>query len=261
MNILFIGDIVGKLGRDIVKEELPQLKEKYSIDFVVANGENATHGKGLSIKHYYELIGDGIDCITMGNHYLRVKDVFSHKSEYVKMVRPANMYPDIPGNIYLDFEVKGKKIRIINVLGRGFMNGANDNPFDTVETIMNLPEKPDMVFVDFHAESTAEKMIMAKGFDGQLTGVVGTHTHVQTNDARILPKGTAFISDLGMCGYYDGILGVKSDDAIDLTWKGIPSKFEMVDSGTSIFNGLVMKIDDEMDRVVDVTLINIIKKD
>jgi len=261
MNILFIGDIVGKLGRNIVKKELPKLKEKYNIDFVVANGENATHGKGLSIKHYNELIDAGIDCITMGNHYLRVKDVFSHKAEYTKMIRPANMYPDIPGKTYLDFEISGKKIRIINVLGRGFMNGANNNPFDTVENLMNLLPKPDMVFVDFHAESTAEKMIMAKGFDGQLTGVVGTHTHVQTNDPRILPKGTAFITDLGMCGYYDGILGVKSEDAINLTWKGIPSRFEMVDSGTSIFNGLVMEIDDEMNRVVDMQLIYLVEKD
>ncbi|MDD4532360.1 MAG: TIGR00282 family metallophosphoesterase, partial [Bacilli bacterium] len=261
MNILFIGDIVGKLGRKIVEEELPILKEKYHVDFVVANGENATHGKGLSIKHYHELIAAGIDCITMGNHYLRVKDVFSHKTEYTKMVRPANMYPDIPGNTYLDFSIKGKIIRVINVLGRGFMNGANYNPFDTVEKIMGILPKPQLVLVDFHAESTAEKMIMAKGFDGQLTAVVGTHTHVQTNDPRILPKGTAFITDLGMCGYYDGILGVKSEDAINLTWRGIPSKFEMVDSGSSIFNGLVMEIDDEMDRAVDMKLINIIKKD
>ena len=177
------------------------------------------------------------------------------------MVRPANMYPDIPGKIFQDFNVKGKNIRIINVLGRAFLDGANDNPYDTVENLRNLPTKPDMVFVDFHAESTAEKMIMGKVFDGKITGVVGTHTHTQTNDARILPNGTAFISDLGMCGYYDGVLGVKPEGAIQRTWKGEPSRFDLPESGRGVFDGLVMHVDEEMNRVTELTLINLIDKE
>ena len=261
MNILFIGDIVGKVGRRVVSEQLPIIKAKYDIDFVVANGENVTHGKGLSIKHYLELKSYGIDCVTMGNHYLRNRDVFAYRKEYIDMVRPANMYPDIPGKLFKDFTVKGKNIRIINVLGRAFLDGANDNPYDTVENLRNLPVKPDMVFVDFHAESTAEKMIMGKVFDGKITGVVGTHTHTQTNDARILPNGTAFISDLGMCGYYDGVLGVKPEGAIQRTWKGEPSRFDVPETGRGSFNGLVMHVDEEMIRVTELTLINRVDKE
>ncbi len=259
MNIIFLGDIVGRVGRNAVKEQLPSLKLRYNADFVIANGENATHGKGLSIKNYRELISYGIDCITMGNHYLRVSEVITCNEQYPNMVRPYNMNKAIPGVGTRLFTKNNKTIRVTNLMGRTFMQGFDTNPFDDLNDIINSTYQ-DIHIVDFHAETTGEKMCLAYAFDGKVTGVFGTHTHVQTNDERILKNGTAFISDAGMCGLHDSILGVLPKGVITKTWTNLPSKFEIPESGNYQLNGVFIQIDDITNKPIKIEKINIIEQ-
>ena len=259
MNILFIGDVVGQIGRSIVLNKLPLLKSKYQIDFTIANLENATHGKGLSYKHYELLTRSGIDCVTMGNHFYRNKDVFTYALKMDKLVRPYNLYKDAPNVGTRLFDCKGKKIRVTNLLGRAFMDLADKNPFDCLEDIISEEKKSDIHIVDFHAEATGEKMCLAKCFDGEVSAVIGTHTHVQTSDDRILYKGTGFISDAGMCGYYDGILGVCEEGVIRRTRTGLPSLFETPDEGRAMFNGIVLKFDDVSNKLIETKKIYIVE--
>jgi metallophosphoesterase (TIGR00282 family) len=258
MNILFLGDIVGKVGRRTVEKHLADLKKEFCIDFTIANGENATHGKGLSLSHYQELIKNGIDCITMGNHFYRVSEIISHNAEYVSMIRPANFYKDAPGVGTKIFAVGTKTIRVTNLIGRIFIEGADSNPFDTLSKIIADGPATDVHFVDFHAEATGEKMSLAKAFDGQVTIVVGTHTHVQTADERILPKGTGFISDVGMCGLYDSVLGVCPEGPVERTWKLAPATFVIPEEGIGMLNGIVVAVDDKTNMPTSIKRINII---
>lgn len=244
VRILFLGDIVASLGRQIVHDLLSDLKEEYSVDFVIANGENATHGKGLSLAHYRELVEDGIDCITMGNHYMRVPEILEKNGEYGKMIRPANFNPAIPGKGNLVFEHSGIKIRVINLIGRVYIDGADSNPFDCLDGILTNGEDVNINFVDFHAEATGEKLSLARAFDGRISCMVGTHTHVQTNDARILPLGTGCLSDAGMCGGYDTILGDDPEPIIRRTWHGLPSKFTCPRKGPAVLNGAVFSVNE-----------------
>ncbi|MCI2068760.1 MAG: TIGR00282 family metallophosphoesterase [Bacilli bacterium] len=256
VTILFLGDIDGPVGRKIVQDKLAEIKAKYQIDFTIANGENATHGKGLSLTHYKELKKGGIDAITMGNHFFRISEVITESSSYEDMVRPANLHPSVPGNGSKIFLVGGIKIRVTNLLGRVFVEGADLNPFDTLDNLITSGEKADIHIVDFHAEATGEKMCLAKAFDGKVTAVIGTHTHVQTNDSRILPLGTGFISDAGMCGAYDSILGVSPEGVITRTWKGLPSVFETPDKGKGILSGVVVKADESTGLCCSIEPIN-----
>lgn len=259
MNIIFLGDIVGKVGRLAVKEQLPSLKLRYNADFVIANGENATHGKGLSIKNYRELISYGIDCITMGNHYLRVSEVITSNDQYPNMIRPYNMNKVIPGVGTRLYNVKGKSIRVTNLIGRTFIEGANTNPFDDLNDLINSTNQ-DIHIIDFHAETTGEKAALAYAFDGKISAVLGTHTHVQTNDNKILTNGTAFISDAGMCGLYDSILGVLPSGVVRRTWTSLPTKFEIPESGKYQLNGVFIQIDDKTNSVLKIEKINIIEQ-
>jgi metallophosphoesterase (TIGR00282 family) len=245
VRILFIGDIVGTLGRQIVKDKLPSLKSSYNVDFTVANGENATHGKGLSLAHYKELKEAGIDAVTMGNHFFRMEEIITKNAEYQDMIRPYNLHSSVPGSGSKIFNLGPIEIRVTNLLGRVFMEGAETNPFDDLDAICHSKPKAQVHLVDFHAEATGEKMCLAKAFDGQVSAVLGTHTHVQTNDSRILPKGTAFISDVGMCGAYDSILGVEPDEVINRTWRGLPSRFTLAEKGLAILCGVVLEIDEK----------------
>lgn len=259
MNIIFLGDIVGRVGRNAIKEQLPSLKLRYNANFVIGNGENATHGKGLSIKNYRELISYGINCITMGNHYLRVNEVITCNEQYPNMVRPYNMNKAIPGVGTRVFNIKNKTIRVTNLLGRTFMQGFDTNPFEDLNDLVNSTSQ-DIHIVDFHAETTGEKMSLAYAFDGKVSAVIGTHTHVQTNDNRILKNGTGFISDAGMCGLYDSILGVLPNGVIKKTWTSLPSKFEIPESGNYQLNGVFIQIDDLTNKVIKIEKINIIEE-
>lgn len=256
INILFLGDIVGRPGREIVKSLLPGLKAKYSIDFVIANGENATHGKGLSLKHYTELMEAGVNAVTMGNHFFRCDEIINKNDKYLNMVRPYNLNPVVPGVGTKVFKVKSSLIRVTNLLGRVFIDGADSNPFTDLEKIISKEEKADIHIVDFHAEATGEKMALAKAFDGKISALVGTHTHVQTNDNRILPLGTGFLSDAGMCGLYDSILGVLPENVIKHTSLGIPTRFEVPESGPSQLNGVVININERTGKTEKICLVN-----
>lgn len=260
MKILFIGDVVGRIGRSEVKRRLSSLRSKYGIDFVIANLENATHGKGLSLKHFNELVDAGVDSVTMGNHYMRHPDVLNRNEEFYSMVRPGNMYHEIPGVGSRVFEVKNLKVRVTNIIGRVAVEGADENPFDYLEKIVKN-DTSDIHIVDFHAEATAEKMCLAKAFDGKITALFGTHTHVQTRDARILPLGTAFMTDVGMCGYYDGILGINAEEAIERNWKNVPGRFQCPDEGRGIFNGVILEIDERTHRAISLTPLYLIDEE
>lgn len=245
MNILFIGDIVGKLGRKVVSYMIEKITSTRPIDFIIANGENATHGKGLIEDHFKELLDAGVDVVTLGNHYAAKKEIFSYIDQYDCLIRPNNVHVSIPGIGTNVFECNQVKIRVTNLLGRSFMANTVDNPFDNLQRIIQNGEKSDIHIVDFHAEATGEKYAIAYAFDGQVSAVLGTHTHVQTRDYRILEKGTAYISDVGMCGPYNSILGTKKEEVISRTWIGLPSVFGCIEHDECLFSAVVMEFDDK----------------
>lgn len=252
MKILFIGDIVGRIGRRIVKEKLPYFVDKYGIDFVIANGENATHGKGLIRHQYDELIDSGIDVITLGNHYDAKNELARYINNVDRLVRPANLIREYPGEGSAIYDLDGVTVRVTNLLGAAFISEEVNNPYYSMLGILEDGEQAIINIVDFHGEATGEKMCFALALDGRVTAVLGTHTHVQTRDARILPKGTAFISDAGMCGLYDGVLGFDKDTVINKTVFGKTGKFETPSEGKGIFCGVVIDADESTGLANDI---------
>lgn len=244
MNILFIGDIVGAIGRRIVKEKLPSFVDKYHIDFVIANGENVTHGKGLVKHHYDELVDDGIDAITLGNHYNSKSELARYIDGVDRLIRPANLLNDYPGEGTAVFEVDGISVRVTNILGSAFMNENVQNPYQSLLEIIENEEKANIHIIDFHAEATGEKKSFAFACDGLVSAVLGTHTHVQTKDAQILENGTAFISDVGMCGFNDGVLGFSKETVVGKLIYGKNTKFDLPNDGKGLFSAVVLKIND-----------------
>ena len=259
MKILFFGDIVGKLGRKAVRQYLPKLVEKYHIDFVIANGENATHGKGLIEKHYHELIDAGIDCITLGNHYFSKDRITQYIDEADKLVRPLNLLRNFGGQGSALFDVNGVNIRVTNILGTAFMNEEVITPYLSMKELLDQIEGEDSIhIVDFHAEATGEKACFGYVLDGVVSAVLGTHTHVQTNDARILPNGTAFISDIGMCGAANGVLGFDKNTVINKTIFGSDERFDLDTKDEEMINAVVMNIDDETKKCVEIFPVKLI---
>lgn len=252
MKILFIGDIVGRVGRRIVEEKLSYFVEKYGIDFVIANGENATHGKGLIRHHYDELIDCGIDVITLGNHYNSKNELAKYIDNVDRLVRPANLLTEYPGEGSAIFDLDGVSVRVSNILGQAFINEQVSNPYYSLLRIIDEEEPAVIHIVDFHGEATGEKMCFALAFDGKVTAVLGTHTHVQTKDTRILPNGTAFVSDVGMCGLYNGVLGFESSSVIKKTIYGQQSKFETPNDGQGLFCGVVIDADESTGLANDI---------
>ncbi len=244
MNILFIGDVVGRLGRLVVGYMIEKITSTRPIDFIIANGENATHGKGINEDHLKELLDCGIDVVTLGNHYAARKEIFNFIDQYDCLLRPDNVHESIPGIGTNLFECNGVKVRVTNLMGRTFINAVTDNPFDNLQRILNSEEKADIHIIDFHAEATGEKYALAYAFDGQISALLGTHTHVQTRDYRILEKGTAYISDVGMCGSYNSILGAKKEEVVIKTWTGLPQTFDQVEHDECLFSAVVMEFDD-----------------
>lgn len=216
MKILFIGDMYGKSGRAALHRYLPLIKEKYEIDLIIANGENTTHGKGLNARNYCELKNVGIDFITLGNHYMDNSEVCGLLKNKNDIIRPLNLENIYDGDGSKVIEVKGEKLRITNIIGRVYVNIKGHkvtNPFDALDDVVDFC-KEKIHIVDIHAEATGEKKSFAKYFDGRVSAIIGTHTHVQTADNQVFNKGTAYISDVGYCGAYDSVLGVKNGDAI-----------------------------------------------
>lgn len=215
MNILFIGDIMGRSGRDAVFEMLPEIKDEYNIDYTVANGENASGGLGMNRNGYEELRRAGIDFFTMGNHTFSKKDIISLMNEGENIVRPANLDGDNPGEGMAIVNVGEVKLAIINLIGRIYINDKHHSPFFAAkELIKKAKEKTNNIIIDFHAEATSEKEALGYFLDGEISALLGTHTHIQTADERILPAGTAYITDVGRTGARDSVLGLDKNASI-----------------------------------------------
>ena len=244
MKILFIGDVVGRVGRRMLKERIPYYVNKYDIDFVIANGENATHGKGLNRNHYFELLDAGVDAITLGNHYMSKSEILRYIDNVDRLIRPYNLIKDFAGEGTVVFDVNGISVRVTNILGSAFMDEVVNAPYYSILAILSEEEPATVHIVDFHAEATGEKQSLAYALDGKVTAVLGTHTHVQTNDAHILPQGTAFISDVGMTGFADGVLGSTKETVVNKLIYGQQSKFQTPDEGRGLFSAVVLEVDD-----------------
>src|SRR5574339_943213 len=227
MQILFIGDIFGKPGREIARRAIPAIVEQRGIDFVVANVENSAAGFGVTGDIAETILGYGVDVMTSGNHIWDKKEVLEYIPRQPKLLRPANFPAGVPGRgSYLARTRTGEPIGVVNVMGRIFM-APLDDPFAIVlREIEALRAKTRVIIVDFHAEATSEKVAMGWHLDGRVAGVFGTHTHVQTADERILPKGTAYLTDAGMTGPHDSIIGVDIEPALSRFLTGMPSRFE-----------------------------------
>ena len=255
MKILAIGDIVGDIGLNKLKELLPNIIEKENIDFVVVNAENTSGGMGLTIKDFNTLLHLKIDAMTMGNHTWGKKDIFTF-IDNPKLIRPANYSKGVPGKGYGIYECKGKKIAVINLIGRTDMNVLSENPFTVVnELIEKIKSEVDFFVVDFHAEATAEKIAMGYYLDGEVTAIFGTHTHVQTADEKILPKGTGYITDIGMTGPKNSVIGMDINASIKRFETALPEKYKIA-TGECIFNSVIFKLDSN-DKVENIERIYI----
>lgn len=242
MKILFIGDVVGKAGRTAVKAILPELAARYEIDFIIANGENLAGGFGITEKVASEIFNAGIHVITTGNHVWDKKEALTYTAKESRVLRPLNYPPGVPGSGSVIQIVNGRKIAVMNVSGRVFMSNM-DCPFRTSENeIKRLREATDIIIVDFHGEATSEKLAYGYFVDGKVSAVVGTHTHVQTSDEKILKAGTAYITDVGMTGPADSIIGVEKEQVIERFLLQIPQRFEIA-RGPAIFEAVIIDID------------------
>ena len=230
VRILYIGDIFGRPGRNIVKERLPELVSEYAPDLILANGENAAAGFGITPQLVDELLGLGIAVLTTGNHIWDKKEIFPYLAEHADgpLLRPANYPPQVPGRgLYVGKTRAGLQYAVINLQGRVFMPSI-DCPFRTIDALLeSIPESVKIRFVDMHAEATSEKLAMGWYLDGRVTAMVGTHTHVPTADEVVLPGGTAYITDLGMAGPFESVIGIEKDIAIRKFLSQIPERFEV----------------------------------
>ncbi len=243
---------MGRIGRRLIKEKVPYFVEKYGIDFVIANGENATHGKGLIKHHYQELIDSGVDVITLGNHYDNKNEIRQYIDRADRLIRPVNLLHDYPGVGTEIYDLDGYTIRVTNVMGSAFMGEEVNSPYLAMLEILSDEEPANIHIVDFHAEATGEKQCLAYALDGKVSAVIGTHTHVQTNDAKILPNGTAFISDVGMCGYADGVLGDSKETVIPKILYGEKSRFAPPDEGRGLISTVVIGVDEQSGKALSI---------
>jgi 2',3'-cyclic-nucleotide 2'-phosphodiesterase len=243
MRILFVGDVVGSPGREMVKEYVPKLKEKYRPTITIINGENAAGGKGITAAIYREFLEIGAQAVTLGNHAWDNRDIYDFIDQAKYLVRPANFPEEVPGKGIVYIKVNQEEVAIINLQGRTFMPSI-DCPFKKADELINeARERTPLIFIDFHAEATSEKQAMGWYVNGRVSAVVGTHTHVQTADERILDAGTAYLSDVGMTGPYDGILGVEKDQVIKRFLTNLPVRFEVPKTGRTQLSAVVIDLD------------------
>ena len=254
MRILAVGDLVGECGLNRLKQTLPRIKEEKMIDFVIVNAENVSGGMGITIKDFNELLKLGIDVITMGNHTWAKKDIFEF-IDNPKLLRPANYSKGIVGKGMNIYECKGKKIAVINLIGRTDMNALSENPFTVVENLLK-EIKVDIVIIDFHAEATAEKIAMKYFLDGKATVLFGTHTHVQTADEDITKKGLGYITDLGMTGPKESVIGMNKEASIKRFLTSLPERYKVAE-GESIFNACIFEINEDNCRTIKIERINL----
>ena len=241
MRVLHIGDVVGSPGRAGLRETMPQLRERYAPDLVIVNGENSAGGMGITERTANDLFGAGADVITTGNHVYRHREAYGFLDASDRVIRPANYPQSNPGRGHTVVEAEGMRVRVVNLSGGVGLRVAR-SPFDTIDSILAHPEQ-DAVIVDFHAEVTSEKVAMGWHLDGRVAAVLGTHTHVPTADGRVLPGGTAFISDVGMTGSRTSVLGVKPEQALRSLITQMPTRFETADEDVWVM-GAVVEVND-----------------
>ncbi|KGP76922.1 metallophosphoesterase [Desulfosporosinus sp. Tol-M] len=244
MHVLFIGDIMGKPGREAVKRLLKTIQLEYKIDVTIANAENAAAGKGLTKEVAGELFDNGIQFLTMGNHVWDQREIMNFIDHEPRLVRPANYPVGAPGQGYGFLRAMGIKIGILNLSGRVFLPPLEDPFSGAIRCISQIKQETPIIIVDFHAEATSEKVALGWFLDGLVSAVVGTHTHIQTADARLLNQGTAYITDVGMTGPRDSVLGVKKEIIINRFLTQLPAKFEVA-SGPIQINAVVLDIDEK----------------
>lgn len=258
MKILFIGDIVGSPGREMVQTYLPKLKQKHRPHLTIVNGENAAAGKGITEKIYKSFLEQGVQVVTMGNHTWHKKEIMDFIDDSPYLIRPANFKESNPGKGITYVKINQLEVAVINLQGRAFMD-TSDDPFEKADILIaEAAKKTDIIFIDFHAETTSEKQAFAWYVDGRVSAVIGTHTHTQTADERILPGGTAYLTDAGMTGPYDAILGVQKEAVINRFLTNMPSRFDVEKTGGSQLNGCVITVDKESGKAkaIDRILIN-----
>jgi len=248
MIILIIGDIIGSPGRRAVKELLPGLKQQYGIDFVIANGENVAGGLGLTLATAEELFNTGVDVITSGNHIWAQKEIVPYLDSEMPILRPLNYPPGVPGRGYLTFN---NRVVVVNLIGRTFI-GNFDCPFRAMDKLLaGLETKPAVIIVDFHAEATSEKMALGRYLDGRVSAMLGTHTHVGTIDARLLPQGTAYVTDIGMTGPTNSIIGDDTEDVLSRFLTMIPNRLS-VGKGKVTLNAMLVTVDEETGKATGI---------
>ena len=255
MRILVVGDVVGQNGLNKLKEILPNFKQREKIDFVIVNGENVADGMGITEKLYRQILFAGADVVTLGNHTWAKKDIFNFIDDD-KILRPANYPKNVLGKGYSIYSCKNKKIAVINLIGRTNMGVLSENPFIEADAIIEkIKNKADIIAIDFHAEATAEKIAFAHYLDGKVNIVFGTHTHVQTADECILPNGTAYITDIGMTGPVNSVIGMDKAASIKRFVTTLPEKYKLA-NGESKFNSCLFNINDENGRIEKVSRLN-----
>jgi metallophosphoesterase (TIGR00282 family) len=257
LKLLFIGDIVGRPGRDIVAERVPRLRREREIDFVIANAENAAAGAGITGSIAKSILESGVDAITLGDHVWDQRGWENEITEIEHVCRPANLPKSNPGWDHLIIEARGFRLGIFTVLGRSFMNMKADCPFLTADRLVEqLKGQTDAILVEIHAEATSEKQAMGWHLDGRVTAVLGTHTHVPTADACVLPKGTAFMCDVGMTGPYASVLGREVRPVVDRFVDGMPRRFEVA-TGDVRLSGALVEISAQMARAEKIELVTV----
>jgi len=247
LKILAIGDIVGKPGRRALQQFLPGLISEYGVQFVIANGENSSHGIGITVKTARELIGCGVNVITTGNHVWAQRDIIPHMDGELPVIRPLNFPPGAPGRGYLIL----RHVMVVNLIGRVFV-GPADCPFRAMDKLLSSIEPlPKIIIVDFHAEATSEKVALGRYLDGRVSAVFGTHTHVGTTDTRILPNGTAYVTDLGMVGPVNSIIGDDVDNVLNSFLAGMPHRLS-VGKGHAALDAILLDINEETGKAISI---------
>lgn len=254
MNILAVGDVVSDAGCEFLRKRLPALKKLKNIDFCIANGENSAVGNGILPCSADYLFDSGVDFITTGNHVFRRREIYTYLDEKDNIIRPANFYKDCPGRGYAEIDLGYTSIAVINLSGCVYMDRC-DNPMLCADEILSKINSK-IILVDFHAEATAEKGALGYYLDGRVSAVFGTHTHVQTADAKILPGGTGFITDLGMTGPKNSVLGVKPEISVNWIKTGMPTRFETA-GGDCKLNGCIFETDRKTGRCLSVEAVSI----
>jgi len=257
MKVIIIGDIVGKPGRAVLTATLKRLKDQHEAEFVIANVENAAEGAGLIPKVGDEILAAGVDVMTSGNHIFDKKEVIGYIEKQPRLLRPANYAPDAPGRgLWLGSTTSGTQVAVINIQGRIFMP-PTDCPFRAADRLLSeIGNRASVIIVDVHAEATSEKQAMGRYLDGKVSAVVGTHTHVQTADEQILPGGTAYITDLGMTGPYESVIGVESQLVISRFVRGMPIRYHTASEDARL-HGVVVELDERSGRAVKIQRLNV----